>query len=162
MFLTSYRSHELTLAFSSSNEAKRAFLKIQKLIAHYWDGHKIKITKVIKPLQCIKEKPNDSDNQGSDPSSAHHENSGESRSGEERDENDEEEQKYESEINMQYLNSYELDEGKPVVEEVEDDVMNQNKISPSFYFINKAEQYTQSLTEKTPTFLKESNDHMFG
>jgi hypothetical protein len=63
----------LTITFASEKEAKQASNYLQQRINLVFEGHKIKIT---KPLDSIKERPNDSDNNGSDPSKSQNENSG--------------------------------------------------------------------------------------
>ena len=67
------------MKFSSEPEANSALNKIQTNFGTHIEGHKFKVTKL---LASIKEKPNDSEKNDSDPSSGNGERSG-SRSGEE-------------------------------------------------------------------------------
>jgi hypothetical protein len=65
---------------SSEAEANMALNKIQSYFGSHIEGHKFKVTKL---LASIKEKPNDSEKNDSDPSSGHNDHS-ESRSAEEQ------------------------------------------------------------------------------
>ena len=70
--------------FNSEVEANNALNKILSSFGTHIDGHKFKVTKL---LASIKEKPNDSEKNDSDPSSGNGEHSG-SRSTEELKEAD--------------------------------------------------------------------------
>lgn len=60
------------IKFTNEVEANHALNKLQYSYGGHFEGHKFK---VVKLLASIKEKPNDSDNNGSDPSSDKNENS---------------------------------------------------------------------------------------
>ena len=84
------------------------------------EGHKIKVT---KPLDSILERFNDSENNGSDPSSGHHEHSG-SKSGE-----------VSGNGALDFLN-YDEEEEPVVVEEVKDEFLTNKHMPP---YIGKIE-----------------------
>jgi len=81
-------------------------------------------------LDKIKERPNDSDNNGSDPSSGQNENSG-SKSEESKDDH-----------LLCQEDDYEEEEGLPIVHEIVDDLSFKNQASPTIMLNNRPDLMT--------------------